>query len=146
VAVTNPKPKEMLMWTIVPQIVKDCEVNSKIINFFPIEENGETRFKRIAPVIQICIKNDASDGVIKLKWTRRGGFVWQSPEKMVQPTIRRGTKWFPDPDKPAKLETPEPKRFAAKSNFIQYLQERVGDLTATILQEFALRFEEIGAR
>ncbi len=131
------------MWTIVPQIVKDCEVSSKIINFFPIEKDGETRFKRIAPVIQITIKHENSDGIVKLKWTRRGGFAWQSPEKLVQPTIRKGTKWFPDPDKPAKLEAPEPIKYKSRENFVSFLRGKVGDLTDAIMQEFSCRFDEI---
>lgn len=135
-----------MAWKIVPQIVKDCEVRSKIINWFPITDKntGDTKFKRIAPVVQITIKHDASDGIVKLKWTRRSGFAWQSPAKLVQPTIRKGTRWFPDPDKPAKMESPEPIRYKSRENFVKFLREKIGDLTETVMQEFAYCFDEIG--
>lgn len=135
------------MWHIIPQIQKDCPVDAKIVSWMPITDTktNETKFFRIPPVVQILVAFDENDPV-KLKFNKKGEtWVIQSPDKMVQPTIKIGHRYVIDKLAQPKLEHGQKKIFSSKTVFVSKLKDRFGeDLAKQIVQLFDSAIAEIG--
>lgn len=86
---------------ILPQVQKvrgdEIEVLCKNVRYFPIEQGGETRFKRLPkPFLQIKLRHERAteEEALRVKCRVEDGqltsFVIQQPDKLQHPTFKTG--------------------------------------------------------
>ena len=133
----------MNAWHIVPQVEKEEMVLAKVIRFCPIQDkkSKETRFMRVPPCVRVLIAYSDDNNPIRLTWSSKND-TWsmQQPDKLVQPTIKIGTRYVEDRLAQPKNVAGDKKTYNSRKNFFDKLQERVGaDLASVIEGEFSSR-------